>query len=154
MASQRDRLRAARRARRLTQAALADALGVPQPTIARLESETHEPSLRVALLLAAELDTTVEALFATPEIERRRARTAANHAAPPTTHGGTSMSSQQQTQPHVLVLANPSARYYGHKTHAPDCSWAGSGNTGTYVAVPASSIPSTWGRCRHCGGGR
>jgi putative transcriptional regulator len=143
-----------RRERRLTQSALAEAIGVPQPTIARLESETHEPSLRVALLIAAELNTTVEALFETPDLEARRARAAAATPRSPTTQGGSSMPSSQQTEPHVLIKENPSSRYYGHKTHALDCPWASSGNTGSYIAVPASSVPTSWGRCRHCGGGR
>ncbi len=64
------------------------------------------------------------------------------------------MSEKDKSEPHVLVRAHPSDRYYGHKTHALDCRWAASGNTGEYVAVPLSRIPPTMGRCRHCGGGR
>ena len=61
--SQRDRLRAARRTRGLTQQELAALIGVPQSTIGRLETNRHEPSLRIALRLARALDTTVEHLF-------------------------------------------------------------------------------------------
>jgi DNA-binding XRE family transcriptional regulator len=88
-------MRRARRANGLTQVELAEAIGVPQPTIARLENETHEPSLRIALLLAAELATTVEALFGGPEIEERRARAVRTRAR--MTPGGESM--QQATVP-------------------------------------------------------
>jgi putative transcriptional regulator len=87
--TQRERLRRARRANGLTQTELAAAIGVPQPTIARLEKETHEPSLRNALLIAAELGATVEALFAGPEIATRRARVARTQ--PSTARGGKSM---------------------------------------------------------------
>ena len=64
------------------------------------------------------------------------------------------MSPTQQSEPRVLVRAHPSGRYYGHKTHALDCPWASSGNTGEYVAVPVSKVPAAMGRCKHCGGGR
>lgn len=92
------RLRDARQARGLTQTALADAIGVPQSTVARLESAKHDPSLRVALLLAKELDTSVEALFSTSEIEERRARALAT-AGPVTTDRG---------RPSMSNAANPS----------------------------------------------
>jgi hypothetical protein len=57
-------------------------------------------------------------------------------------------------EPLVLIRADPSSRYYGHKSHALDCPWASGGNTGEYVAVPVSQVPPEMGRCRHCGGGR
>jgi hypothetical protein len=60
---------------------------------------------------------------------------------------------QPQTSQTVLVLADPSKRAYGHKSHAPDCRWV-KGVKLAYVEVPASSVPSAMGRCSHCGGGR
>jgi putative transcriptional regulator len=101
------RLREARRARGLTQTELADAIGVPQSTVARLETGKHEPSLRVALLLAAELETSVEALFGTPEIDERRAR-AAQTAGPMTTdRERPSMSSEENPSPVDDDVAQP-----------------------------------------------
>jgi DNA-binding XRE family transcriptional regulator len=61
--TQRDELRSARHAKGLSQARLAEAIGVPQSTIGRLESDEHEPTLRVALAIARALDATVEELF-------------------------------------------------------------------------------------------
>jgi DNA-binding XRE family transcriptional regulator len=57
------RLREVRKTRGLTQQQLADQIGSPQCTVARLEGEKHEPSLRVALGIARALDSTVEVLF-------------------------------------------------------------------------------------------
>ncbi len=64
MLHQRERLQEARQAKGLTQRQLAGRIGIQQTTIARLELQQHEPSLRVALALAAALDSTVERLFA------------------------------------------------------------------------------------------
>lgn len=67
MGTQRQRLRQARHAKGLTQTALADLIDISQVTLARLETEKTEPTLRVALALAAALDVTVQALFADPD---------------------------------------------------------------------------------------
>jgi putative transcriptional regulator len=61
--SQRQQLRSARWAKGLTQKELAERIGATQATVARLESESTEPTIRVALAMARELETTVEALF-------------------------------------------------------------------------------------------
>ena len=61
--SQRERLLEARRARKMTQHQVAAAIGCPQSTIGRLETNRHEPSLRIALAIARTLGTTVEYLF-------------------------------------------------------------------------------------------
>jgi transcriptional regulator with XRE-family HTH domain len=83
-----DQLRAARAAKGLTQAELGKRLGgLPQSSIARLELGKHEPSVRTALLIARELDTTVEALFECVPPEQRRDGTAQT-ARPMTTSGG------------------------------------------------------------------
>lgn len=59
----RDSLRAARKARGLSQQALADRVGIHQVTLARYEMEQKEPSVRRALAIAKALGTTVERLF-------------------------------------------------------------------------------------------
>lgn len=56
-------VRAARRARELTQADLAERVGVSRQTIVAVEAGDYAPSVYLALDLAAELDRTVEALF-------------------------------------------------------------------------------------------
>lgn len=49
----------------LTQAELAELVGVSRQTIVAVESGGYAPSVYLALALADHLDTTVEALFAT-----------------------------------------------------------------------------------------
>lgn len=56
-------LRLARLARQLSQEQLADAAGVSRQAVAGFESGRYDPSLAVALRLAAALGTSVEALF-------------------------------------------------------------------------------------------
>jgi hypothetical protein len=86
-----------------------------------------------------------------PVEERARAE---GKSAGPMTHTETNPPTQQpQPSQTVLVLADPSKRAYGHKTHAPDCRWV-KGVKLAYMAVPASSVSPTMGRCSHCGGGR
>jgi transcriptional regulator with XRE-family HTH domain len=57
------RLKAARARRKLTQTALAAKAGVRQETIARLESGTRRPSLRMLQKLAKALGTSIERLI-------------------------------------------------------------------------------------------
>jgi putative transcriptional regulator len=57
------RLAAARKRAGLSQKQLATRAGVARSTVARIELGLHQPSVTVALALATELDTTVEALF-------------------------------------------------------------------------------------------
>jgi putative transcriptional regulator len=47
----------------LTQVQLAKAVGVTRQTIISIEKGNYEPSVRLALRLATELDVTVEQLF-------------------------------------------------------------------------------------------
>ena len=56
-------VRRARRAMDLTQADLADRVGVSRQTIVALESGGYAPSVYLALALADVLDSSVEALF-------------------------------------------------------------------------------------------
>ena len=58
-----NRLKAARAARGLTQAELAEQLGVSRKTINTVENSVFVPSTTLALALAHSLETTVEALF-------------------------------------------------------------------------------------------
>ncbi len=58
-----NRLRMARARVGLTQAELAEAAGVTRKTISSIENGHYVPSTHLALLLARELDTTVEELF-------------------------------------------------------------------------------------------
>ena len=51
----------------LTQAQLADAIGVSRQTVVAIEAGDYAPSVYLALRLAGVLATTVEALFATPQ---------------------------------------------------------------------------------------
>ena len=60
-------LREAREARGWTQAELAARIGVSRKTVNTVENGVFVPSTVVALKLAAELDTTVEALFSVIE---------------------------------------------------------------------------------------
>jgi putative transcriptional regulator len=57
------RLREIRSARNLTQAALAELVGVSRQTINYMEQGEYSPSTRLALQLARVLDATVEELF-------------------------------------------------------------------------------------------
>ncbi len=54
---------AARLAADLTQAELADAVGVTRQTVVALEAGDYAPSVYLALAIAARLGSTVEALF-------------------------------------------------------------------------------------------
>ena len=56
-----------REARALTQAQLAEAIGVSRKTINTVENGIFVPSTVIALKLAAALDTSVEALFSLGE---------------------------------------------------------------------------------------
>jgi len=96
---QHGRLRQARLGRGLTQTELATIIGVPQSTIARLETAKHEPSLRIALLLAAVLESTVEALFGMPDLVARSARAALTAGSAHTDREDTSMSGPPITSP-------------------------------------------------------
>jgi putative transcriptional regulator len=58
-----NRLRAAREARGLTQAQLAERIGVSRKTVNTVENGIFVPSTVVALKLAAELGERVESLF-------------------------------------------------------------------------------------------
>ena len=51
----------------ISQAALADALGVSRQTINAIETGRYLPSLPLAFALAAYFDTTIEALFTPTE---------------------------------------------------------------------------------------
>lgn len=62
-----NRLREAREARGLTQAQLAEAIGVSRKTINTVENGIYVPSTVIALKLAAVLGEPVEALFALAE---------------------------------------------------------------------------------------
>jgi putative transcriptional regulator len=64
-----DGLRAARAAARMTQADLAQAIGVSRKTINTIENEVFVPSTVLALRLAEVLNVPVEALFALDETE-------------------------------------------------------------------------------------
>ncbi len=57
-------VRGARRAAELTQAELANAVGVTRQTIAAIEAGNYAPSVYLALAIADRLGNTVEALFA------------------------------------------------------------------------------------------
>lgn len=56
-----------RRSTDLTQAALAEAIGVSRQTVISIERGDYAPSVYLALRLARALDTTVETLFSTDE---------------------------------------------------------------------------------------
>ncbi len=56
-------VRAARRARRMTQAELAAATGVSRQTVISVEGGDYAPSVYLAIRIAAALDATVDDLF-------------------------------------------------------------------------------------------
>ena len=58
-----NRLKAARLARDLTQAALAERVGVSRKTINTVENSVFTPSVALALAMSRALETSVEALF-------------------------------------------------------------------------------------------
>jgi len=60
-----NRVRAARQAASLTQAELAEAVGVTRQTVVAVEAGDYAPSVYLALGLAQRLHSTVEALFDT-----------------------------------------------------------------------------------------
>ena len=70
---QQNGVRAARTALRLTQAELAEAVGVTRQTVVAVEAGNYAPSVYLALAVARRLDGTVEALFA-PEPGAARPR--------------------------------------------------------------------------------
>ena len=57
------RVAQARRRAGLTQPQLAEKVGVSRPTIARIETGGHAPSVTIALSIARELGESVESLF-------------------------------------------------------------------------------------------
>jgi DNA-binding XRE family transcriptional regulator len=61
--AQREHLRQARKARRLTQAELAERIGVATSTIGRIEAGDLDPSVSNALAIARVLRRSVEHLF-------------------------------------------------------------------------------------------
>lgn len=71
-------LRMVRKAKGLTQAAVADAAGISQAYLGRLEVGAYAPTLRVARALAAALGSPLDALWPpnTPKIRPLRARRA------------------------------------------------------------------------------
>jgi putative transcriptional regulator len=62
-----NRVREVRSARGLTQASLAEAVGVSRQSINYIEQGTFAPSVILALRIARVLGTTVEALFMTED---------------------------------------------------------------------------------------
>lgn len=64
-------VREARRAHRVTQAELAESVGVSRQTIISIERGEHAPSVYLALRIARELGTTVEDLFPLTEGQER-----------------------------------------------------------------------------------
>jgi putative molybdopterin biosynthesis protein len=75
-------LRAARRAAGLSQAALAEAVGLSRQAYAAIEAGRAVPGTDIALRLASALGTTVEALFALPAARRVEAELAGDANAP------------------------------------------------------------------------
>lgn len=63
-------MRAARRQAELTQAELAERVGVSRQTIVAVEAGDYAPSVYLALDLAHHLATTVEALFDDTDLRR------------------------------------------------------------------------------------
>jgi putative transcriptional regulator len=59
----RNRLRAIRHEKQLTQKALAEAVGITRQTAIAIEKGTHAPSVRLALELAQTLDVRLEDIF-------------------------------------------------------------------------------------------
>jgi putative transcriptional regulator len=68
----RNRLLGLRTERGLTQAALAEAVGVSRKTINTVENGVFVPSTLLALKLARALGTPVEAIFSLPDDEEKR----------------------------------------------------------------------------------
>jgi len=58
-----NRVRELREARRLTQAALADLLGISRQSVNAIETGKYDPSLPIAFALARVFDTRIEQLF-------------------------------------------------------------------------------------------
>jgi putative transcriptional regulator len=71
MAETRPRLAQARKAAGLTQTALAEAVGIHQPLVARYEAGFTEPRVTMAVRIARALETTVEALWPLDDKEAR-----------------------------------------------------------------------------------
>jgi len=71
------RVQTMRRARDLSQRALAEAAGITRQAVGAIESGRMQPSVGIALALARALDTTVEELFAAGEPARPLKRVAA-----------------------------------------------------------------------------
>jgi putative transcriptional regulator len=61
-----NRLKDMRQANGLTQADLADRLGVSRQAVIAIETEKHDPSLDLAYKIAAVFDLSVEAVFENP----------------------------------------------------------------------------------------
>ena len=59
-----NRIREARKAAGLSQAALADAVGASRQTVLAVEAQRYAPSLELAFRIAKVLDTRVDELFA------------------------------------------------------------------------------------------
>lgn len=79
----RNEVRGARRAAELTQAELANAVGVTRQTIASIEAGNYAPSVYLALALADRLGSTVEALFATVPAPPRSSRATSSEMTSP-----------------------------------------------------------------------
>lgn len=58
-----NRVRELREAQRLTQAALADLLGISRQSVNAIENGKYDPSLPIAFALAQVFDSTIEQLF-------------------------------------------------------------------------------------------
>jgi putative transcriptional regulator len=58
-----NRVRELREARRLTQAALADLLGISRQSVNAIETGKYDPSLPIAFALARVFDSSIEQLF-------------------------------------------------------------------------------------------
>jgi putative transcriptional regulator len=67
----RNRVRARRTEAGLSQADLADAVGVTRQTINAIERERYDPSLDLAFALAVFFETEVESLFTPAELPER-----------------------------------------------------------------------------------
>jgi putative transcriptional regulator len=65
----RNRVRACRLLRELTQAQLAEAIGVSRQTVVAIEAGDYAPSVYLALRLATVLGDSVEGLFATEGLQ-------------------------------------------------------------------------------------
>jgi molybdate-binding protein/DNA-binding XRE family transcriptional regulator len=74
MADKEHPVRAARRARNLSQGDLAKRSGISRQALGAIESKTYQPNVSVALAIARELGTTVEALFGDNREEIRHVR--------------------------------------------------------------------------------